>query len=123
MRRPLIYVLVVLLTIAGFVGYNYIYQDHRDIQQEEAFFNGSASNLKNAYKAKPSEFLNKTLIVTGEVTAAEANGLTLDQHVFASFNSNQELPEVGSKITLKARCIGYDELFELVSLDQAKSIK
>ncbi|MEP2937295.1 MAG: hypothetical protein ABJM06_02795 [Gilvibacter sp.] len=120
MKRRTIYVAIVLLVVAGIAGYNYMYQDHRDIQKEEAVFKGDAKGLHKLYLESPKEaLLNKTVIVTGLVTALEEGGITLDDAVYASYSNAQVLPNLNERVTIKGRCIGYDELFEIVSIDQA----
>lgn len=120
MKRRTVYVALVLLVVAGIVGFNYMYKDHRDIQSEEPVFIGGAQALNQVYlDAQEGALLNKTVIITGTVTSVEEGGTTIDEAVFVSYALGTELPAVAQKVTLKGRCIGYDELFELVTIDQA----
>ena len=120
MKRRTIYIALVMLVVAIIAGYNYMYQDHRDIQKEQAAYTGDASGFNQLYLQSNKEtLLNKTVVISGIVTAVEAGGATIDDAVFASFLNQTELPKLNDKVTLKGRCIGYDELFELVTIDQA----
>ena len=47
-KRKWIYPLVILIVAAGIAGYNYIYQDHRDIKTEKAAFTVKATELTKA---------------------------------------------------------------------------
>ena len=120
MKRRIIYVGLVLIAVAGIIGYNYAYKDHRDIQSEQAVFTGQASQLNALYVDSPQELLNKTVIVHGTVTQLEANGLTLSTSVFCQFDSLRPEYKLGQEITIKGRCIGYDDIFGLINLDQCR---
>ncbi len=123
MKRRTIYVFVVLLAAAVITGYNYIYQDHRDIQKEQAIYTGDAKGLNTMFLEPQKDLLlNKTVVVTGIVTAVEDGGTTIDNAVFVSYSEPTKQPKLGDKVTIKGRCIGYDELFELVTIDQASIV-
>ena len=78
-----------LLIIAAVIGYNYIYQDHRDIESEAAEFSMPSSKIalqfsENATTAE-QKYLNKTIEVSGRVTEISSNELTIDDSVFCQF--------------------------------------
>ncbi len=116
-----------LLIIAAVIGYNYIYQDHRDIESEAAEFSMPSSKIalqfsENATTAE-QKYLNKTIEVSGRVTEISSNELTIDDSVFCQFRV--ALPTSKSKnstIKIKGRVIGYDDLLEQVKLDQCTII-
>ena len=66
--------------------------------------------------------LNKTIEITGRITDVTKSDLTLNNMVFCQFSENQ-LVELNSNITVKGRCIGYDDLLEQLKLDQCIIIK
>ncbi|MBQ4821763.1 hypothetical protein [Aquimarina sp. MMG016] len=127
MKKLLIVILV--LGIAGFIGYKYIYQSHRDIQSEKAEFTIAAAELVKEFfndpEASSKKYLNKTIIVTGQLTEIEENSLLLNDAAYCTFDVNHKITEtsLNNDFTVKARCIGYDELLEVVKLDQASLIK
>jgi len=122
-QTKLLIVLFLVIT-GGYFAYNYMYQDHRDIQSEEAKVTVSASGLVSFFKDnKSEEILNNTVQISGKITEMDAKSITLDDSVQCSFD--QELKEVNlnDKITVKGRCIGFDDLFEIAKLDQSTIIK
>lgn len=123
-KRRFIPVLIVLLLLGGYIVYNYVYQEHRDIQSETSQIEISANYLLERFKTnKGNDLLNKTITVTGSVSSVEDGAATIDGSVFAGFSEkNQNLKE-GDRIKIKGRCIGYDDLFEIVRLDQCAIIK
>ncbi|WP_299256505.1 hypothetical protein [uncultured Aquimarina sp.] len=128
MKKLLIAILI--LGIAAFVGYKYIYQSHRDIQEEKAEFTVDATDLAREFSETPDitskKYLNKTIIVKGEVTEIEANSLMLNDAAYCTFDNDHNIAPSSlqsKKYTIKGRCIGYDELLEVVKLDQASIIK
>lgn len=121
MKRKTILVLLVLAVITIGVYY-YAYKGHRNIAEEEAVFSGEAIALYTSF-SKPTTaamdmFSNQTVVVTGLVTAIEANVLTLDKVLLAQFDSLPTGLRISDKLSIKGRCIGYDDLFEVVALDQ-----
>ncbi|WP_405207421.1 OB-fold protein [Aquimarina sp. LLG6339-5] len=127
MKKLLIVILI--LGIAAFVGYKYVYQSHRDIQEEKAEFTVDATDLAREFSESPDtaskKYLNKTIIVKGEVTEIETNSLMLSEAAYCTFDTDHNITtsSLRSQYTIKGRCIGYDELLEVVKLDQTSIIK
>jgi len=110
---------IAVLVVVAIIGYQYAYQDHRDIATEEAVMVVSAEELKQLFlDEKGQEALNKTVSVSGIITEKEEGALTLDNAVYCVLSIKADSMEVGTAVTAKGRCIGYDDLFELVKLDQ-----
>lgn len=123
-KKRLFLILILLVVIGGFMVYNYMYQDHRDIQSETSQLEITAPYLLERFKTDDgASLLNKTITVTGTITSIEEGAVTLNESVYASFS--EEIPELkaNNKVAIKGRCIGYDELFEIVKLDQCTLIK
>lgn len=120
-------VILGLLIIATVIGYNYIYQDHRDIEKEVAEFSMNAEEisvlfLENA-KAAEQKLLNKTVEVSGLISDINLNDITIDDKVFCQFsNGTQTSKNKNATIKIKGRVIGYDDLLEQVKLDQCTII-
>lgn len=121
-----ILVALVILFILAFIGYRYLYKAHRDIAEEQPAYELMATDLTGAFTGQPetavSTYLDKTIAVTGKITETEARSLTLDQAVYCEFTENMPALSVGEAITVKGRCIGYDELLDIVKLDQCTMI-
>ncbi|WOD44278.1 OB-fold protein [Hwangdonia lutea] len=121
------FLLIVLLTLCVFVGYQYIYQDHRDIETEKAEFTTTPQTISDEFKqnALKSEqtYLNKTIEILGIATEINKNNITLNHLVFCQFNDilNQSI-KINTTVKVKGRCIGYDDLLEQVKLDQCTII-
>ena len=120
MRKWLILFLILILAI---FGYNYVYQDHRNIEKEAASFTTDSKSIQIEFSTKPVEseqkYLNKTIEVVGSVTELNKKSITLDETVFCQFESEIDNSiKKGSKLTIKGRVIGYDDLLEEIKLDQ-----
>ena len=98
--------------------YYYAYKDHRDIATEGAVYTDTAVALKDSIVQNNEAFLNQTVEVLGVVTSLEDNNITLDDVLVAQFE-NRPAAQLNRQLTLKGRCIGYDDLFEVVVLDQS----
>ncbi|WP_420379220.1 hypothetical protein [Gilvibacter sp.] len=121
MKRKSWIIMALVLVVVAVLGYNYLYQDHRDIQQETAVFKGTASELKTLLTGSEDTLSNTTVELRGYVTALELDGLVLSNSVYCKLDS---IPEVSlqENLIIKGRVLGYDSLFELVSMDQCKII-
>ncbi len=117
-------ILIFILLVGGYIGYNYIYQDHRDIKTETSQLEITAPYLLERFKTNDAEaLLNQTITVTGVITNLEEGAVTLDESVYASFSEKMPELKINEKAQIKGRCIGYDELFEIVKLDQCSLLK
>ena len=119
-------ILLLVFVIVLIVGYNYVYQDHRDIGSEKssAKLNSTqlVENFLNSPKQADSLYLDKTIEITGTVTSIGDSDLVLNSKVFCTFEFVPQV-EMNSNITVKGRCIGFDDLLEEVKLDQCSLIK
>ncbi|MFD0862374.1 hypothetical protein ACFQ1M_09135 [Sungkyunkwania multivorans] len=121
LKRIAFIILIVIIVL--FFGYRYLYQEHRDVAQENAIYSVSAVTLGKEFTenntAATAKYLDQTIGVSGVVTEVDAEGFTLDNTIYCklldvSFNSQS----LKGSLQVKGRCIGYDELLELVKLDQ-----
>jgi hypothetical protein len=115
------WIVLIILIVIGIIAYNYIYQDHRDIENETAEFVLNSTDLVNEFAINPSasekKYLNKTIEVFGTITELNVQDLTLDNNIFCQFNSKIEV-DTSKKVSIKGRFIGYDDLLEEIKLDQ-----
>lgn len=111
-----------LIGLIAIIGYNYLYQDHVDVEQSEssASFTSQAliglftdQDLQNDQRA-----LDQIIELKGKVTNVEKNTIILDEQIFIEMVADQKLKE-NQLIIIKGRCLGYDELLEEVKIDQA----
>ena len=123
MSKKLKFVVLFFFLFSGtYFLYNYLY--HRNIQLEKAEVIVSAEGLIDFFKKNESEkVLNKTIEVKGLITEIGSKSLTIDHKVQCSFNFEIKGFKIDQKITLKGRCIGFDELFEIAKIDQSSIIK
>ena len=119
-----LFLAIILLLFAAYFVYDYMYQDHRDINAEEASVNVPANELVQFFKENESPaVLNSTVQVSGLITELNTHTLTIDNSEQCSFDSEIQGIKTNEQITIKGRCIGYDDLFEIVKLDQSTIIK
>jgi len=114
------WIILVVLIIIGFLVYNYIYKEHRDISSERSEFVMQSADLTNEFKINPSasekKYLNKTIEVHGTITELNEFDLTLDENIFCQFNP--EIATESNEVTIKGRFIGFDDLLEQIKIDQ-----
>lgn len=128
-RKKVVILCVIVLAIltAGLV-YDYTFNsEHRDIANEKATVILSAKALYSDFESDESQattkYLDKVIEIEGKITAVEESGLVLNDQIQIGFDETQMSKVVnGTSITVKGRCVGYDELLEMVKIDQATVI-
>lgn len=122
-KKLLILGTISLLCFASFYIYNNVlYKEARNIEHEEATFLLSSSNLIEQYKLdipkSDAKYLNRTIEIEGKITEISSSTITLDGGVFCSFDKIPTVRKNNTKVRIKGRCIGFDEMFNEVKLDQ-----
>lgn len=118
-----------LLLVSGgiYFYYGFLFKEARHIESEAPDFSIAATKLITDYNSNPDEansrYLNKTIETTGKVTKETDSVVILDNAVFCLFTQKTKGNLINNKITVKGKCIGYDELFQEVKLDQCIIIK
>ncbi|GAA4966585.1 OB-fold protein [Algibacter aquimarinus] len=127
-NKIIILTLIILVFVVGGLVYNYTFNTkHRNISVEEATVSMSAENLYNHFynneKLATTKYLDKVIEIEGKITSVENNEIILNDKIQVSFNIDK-MPKVAEQIllTIKGRCVGYDELLEVVKIDQATVI-
>ncbi|MCF8272716.1 MAG: OB-fold putative lipoprotein [Flavobacteriaceae bacterium] len=121
------WILLAVLAVISIFIYNYIYQNHRNINNENAEYNLNSVDILNKFSIDPvnseKKYLNKTIEVIGTITNQTKNTMTLDHVVFCQFTTNINIQlKDNSQIKIKGRFIGYDDLLEEIKLDQCNII-
>lgn len=124
MKKSIVFIAALAISM---LGYNYLYKEHRNINQEIPEYILTSSLLSTKFQLdlidSEKNLNNKTIEVKGQVTEINNQGITLDNVVFCQFDETiKNKLKINSIIIVKGRCIGYDELLEQVKLDQC-SIK
>jgi hypothetical protein len=123
---------IAIVCVVVFLGaislyYGYLYKDARDISTESTRHTITSSQLIADYNSDPKladgKYLNAAIEVKGVVTEITDSVLTLDSIIFCGFNHRVKSDLLNKNITIKGRCIGYDELFNEVKLDQCSIIE
>ncbi len=117
-----------MLILIALIGYNYIYQNHRDISTEVPKYSLNADSIKDEFASNSAEsekkYLNKTVTITGYVSDTNDLEITLNSVVFCQLSEPLKSSlKKNSNIKIKGRIIGYDDLLEQVKLDQCTIIK
>lgn len=122
-KTATIFVTLLLLASAGiYFYYGFLFKEARNIESERPTVSTSATNLMNEYNSNQEKsdslYLNKTIEVTGKVTKETDSVVVLDSIVFCLFIKKKRNKLLNSRLSVKGKCIGYDELFQEVKLDQ-----
>ena len=115
-----------LLVVLGAFGYMYLNPSHRNIQEEEVKLTLTAKALAKRFQiaAAQNELVDQVVQVEGRVTALDERSMTIDRKVEVDFT--KKLPTdlaLEAVVTIKGRCVGYDDLLALVKIDQANLVE
>ncbi|MEL6811963.1 MAG: hypothetical protein AAFP76_11560 [Bacteroidota bacterium] len=125
MKKKTVLLIVMLGLVAGaYIGYRYLYKDHRNIETEASVLTIKADRLQERFQnGTEDSLLNRTLTIKGTITQVEEQSVLVDEKVLCSFNTLPTGLIVGDEVEIKGRCIGYDDLFEIVKMDQSTLTK
>lgn len=125
MKKNKFLIILVLVLLGGYLIYSYIYQKHRDIASEKGSYSVTSTIIYSEFKADEkkatAKYLDKTIDVSGKISSIDLkeNAIILDDKLFAVFKD--KVPgnlKPLSKIKIKGRFIGYDDLLEELKMDQ-----
>tara|TARA_B100000809_G_scaffold265985_1_gene326675 strand:+ start:16030 stop:16413 length:384 start_codon:yes stop_codon:yes gene_type:complete len=120
-KSKLILGILIFGLVVGIGVYKYAYQKHKNIETSNADFEIAAKDLALYFgedTEKASEkYLNKVILVSGTISEADTESMTLNEAVLCYFTLGNVQKKQGL-LKIKGRCIGYDELLEVVKLDQ-----
>lgn len=117
-------IIAVLLLLSGLLYgyYGFLYKGARDISSEDSAFALHAQGLAGEYAANApkadAQYLNKAIEIKGKVTEVRDSLIILDGKIVCGFDVKPADAAIDKNITVKGRCIGFDELFGEVKLDQ-----
>jgi len=94
----------------------------RDIQSEESAFKVSSDHLKNEFSNNTDQatkkYLNKTIEISGLISNVLDSIVTIDETIFCKMISFENVKNNKSKVTIKGRLVGFDDLLGEIKLDE-----
>jgi len=125
MKKKLI-IVIALLAIIGYFGYNYVMAPPKDIATAKVDFNKAATEIAEEFskdeKIATTKYQEKVITVKGIITGVEDKSITLDNKVTCGFENKTKLNK-GDAVKIKGLFIGFDEMFEEVKLDKCSIVK
>lgn len=115
--------LLFFIAFFGTVFFTYN-KPHKDFSAAQTDITLEAAKLYEHYQNNLSDanlkFLDKVLLVNGPVTKINSNLVIIGGNIVCSLDSSYVLDigiKLNDKISVKGRCIGYDDLFGEVRID------
>lgn len=124
MKKKLLILVIAILTLL-FIGYKFIYKEHRNIAEEKASIVETVALIYSAFSTDETnantKYLDKTIEVKGIITSINetTKNIMLDSKLNALFDG--EIPtdvKINDSIVVKGRLVGYDSLLEEIQMDQ-----
>jgi len=132
MKKRKLYILGALLigaVITAALVYNVVFNaKHRVIADEKVDFVLPAEALQESFTINEQEavvkYLDRVIQLSGKVTEVDETSVVLDERVQVNFSQEARTTfQTGQQLTVKGRCVGFDELLLQVKIDQASSIE
>lgn len=121
--KKIIKIVIALVVIGGAYAAYQFYKPHRDIQGEKAKFEISGKDLISKYVANETEantvYLDQVVAVKGKIAEVAADHIKLESGIFCNGEFSVSSLKEGQEVSVKGRVVGYDELFEEVTLDNS----
>ena len=123
--------ILIPLFIIGFTIIYFTYnKPHKDFNKAPSQFTIESKKLISFYQNNSEDantkYLDKIILITGTITDFEENIIILDNGIVCTLDPSQKIDDqiyMGSKISIKGRCIGYDDLLEEIRVDHSFVIK
>ncbi|WP_202703645.1 hypothetical protein [Flavobacterium sp. UGB4466] len=113
---------LVLISTGLYFYYGFLFKEARNIESEIPEFSITTVKLLDDYNSNTEKadslYLNKTIEITGKVTKETDSAVILENNIFCLLTQKTKDKLLNSKVTVKGKCIGFDELFQEVKLDQ-----
>ena len=99
----------------------------RVIADETPEYQISAKEIASEFASNTSvsnkKYLEKSILITGEVTSINENEVIVDNSVNCSFLTISDNIKKDQKVVVKGRVVGYDDLMGEVKIDQCSLSK
>ncbi|NQW36966.1 MAG: hypothetical protein HQ471_08180 [Flavobacteriales bacterium] len=127
MKKKIAIIVLIIVVIAGYSGYKYVFKGPRDVSSEIAAFITTANALKTEFvldqNRANTKYLGKTINVSGKVTEKTKESITLDNGVVCVLSSiATNNIDVNSEVKIKGKVDGFDDLFEQVKLTESSLV-
>ncbi len=130
-KYPIILKFLFLLFIIGLIIIYVIYnKPHKDFNKSPIETTIESIDLISFYQDNPDDsntrFLDKIILVIGTITDIEKNIIVLDNSIVCKLDPSQIINDqinINTEVSVKGRCIGYDDLLEEVRIDHCFIIK
>ena len=123
MNKKLLFCLIIF-SLGLYVSYKYVYQEHRNIYIEEPKYILTSDSLFHHFNINQKEanqiYINQILKIKGVINTVSENQLILYPGIVCLLDNNLEITGVlpNDTVELKGRCVGFDDLFFEVKMDQ-----
>lgn len=127
MSRKRYIIVTASFLLVGLLGWGYLYTfhgKHRNIAKEVATADFQAPELLFKFQQGTAEtHVDEVVFVTGDVTSIDQSTIVLNGMVQIDLLNRPDTSiQNGKSIKIKGRCVGYDDLLEVVKIDQATHI-
>ena len=123
---------LIILTIGFLIAFFSIryyvkYGGRRIIANDTPEYQISAKEIASEFASNTSvsnkKYLEKSILITGEVTSINENEVIVDNSVNCSFLTISDNIKKDQKVVVKGRVVGYDDLMGEVKIDQCSLSK
>lgn len=125
-KKYILYILPILLLSVVVFSYFYMNKAHRNIAKEQVEFKVSTKELKETFERNDNsqKYVDRVIQLEGVITEVEPLSILIDDSIQVDFLKGEPNAFIMNEpIIIKGRCVGYDDILELVKVDQASIIQ
>ena len=111
---------IIFLLLGTTIFFNYIYKPHKTTEELNVEFNGEASYFLTSLKQNTKPWLNKTVVLTGNISSIDTKGIIINKSIYCQFRKDINFKSLttNQSVTIKGVVIGYDDLLEELKINQ-----
>ncbi|OJJ19082.1 hypothetical protein BKI52_19905 [marine bacterium AO1-C] len=112
--------LLIIAVLGMLIGYRIIYKPHKKTIDQKAAFVGTAQRFQQQVASNQQQWQNTIVRLQGKVTGVDQQGITLNQTIYCQLEDSLKVGQAktNTRLSIKGRFIGYDDLLEEIKLDQ-----
>ncbi|AZQ65107.1 hypothetical protein EI427_23105 [Flammeovirga pectinis] len=124
-KKSKLLTLLIVLSSALVLSVAYIFKPPTTVENSSLSYNGEAIGfIKEIESNTSTNYVAKVVQLNGTITQLEENGIQLNNKVFCQFSTSFPYKITkDSKITIKGKYIGFDELLDEIKLNNCTIIK
>lgn len=113
-------IVIVLLAMALWASYQYVFSAPETTKQITETFKGEAKEFSYLVTENSTQWTGKVIQLTGTVTEINDAGILLNETIYCQFENEAHIQHItkNQRLVIKGKFVGFDELLMEIKLNQ-----